>query len=435
MIVTDAIVLCGGAGTRLRPVIGDMPKGLARVNGRPFLDWIIRLLAKKGVTRTILATGNGADAIRSYFDVTQIPGIEVVHSVEPSPMGTAGAVAAAFDHVVGDCALVLNGDSISDFDIPAMARAREASSALLHLWAVPAASGRAKGRLSIDQNGFVLAFNQNAENTGATLINAGVYLMDRDLVASFPMVRPLSLEYDVLPRLAPLTMRALLGSGPVVDIGTPRGFRAAAFAVASWFGPPDYASDDRLIDHVRESLTLAASTHLSTAESCGTQVVMAGRLIAAALSGEHKLLIFGNGGSAADSQHLSAEFVSRLHRDSKRPPLAAIALTTDTSFLTAYANDVGFGGVFERQIEALATEDDVLLGISTSGTSENVLRAFAAGHAIGAKTIALVGMANPPPEADVVIRVPSTSTQRIQEAMLAIEHTLCELVDLLLFGT
>ena len=147
-----------------------------------------------------------------------------------------------------------------------------------------------------------------------------------------------------------------------------------------------------------------------------------------------KLLLCGNGGSAADCQHMAAEFVSRLTKDVARPALPAIALTTDTSYLTAYANDFGFDGVFARQIEALGAAGDVLLAISTSGSSRNVLAAVDAARRKAMAVIALVGEGGPlAAAADIAIQVPSRDTQLIQQVHLAVEHLISHLVERALY--
>jgi D-sedoheptulose 7-phosphate isomerase len=145
-------------------------------------------------------------------------------------------------------------------------------------------------------------------------------------------------------------------------------------------------------------------------------------------------MICGNGGSAADCQHMAAELAGRLTKDFQRPGMAAIALTTDTSFLTAYANDFGYDGVFERQVEALGRPGDVLFAISTSGNSENVRRAVRTAHAHQIKTIALAGDGGAlAREADLAIVIGSTVTAHVQEAMLPIEHVICHAVERELF--
>jgi len=150
---------------------------------------------------------------------------------------------------------------------------------------------------------------------------------------------------------------------------------------------------------------------------------------AAALEASHKLVFFGNGGSAADAQHLAAELVVRLRAD--RPGLAAIALTTNPSVLTAASNDYGFENVFARQIESLVAPGDVLVALSTSGNSPNVVRGVEAGAQRGAYRVALTGetggaLAN---KVDLLLNVPSRDPQRIQEAHITIGHIVCSLIE------
>ena len=181
-------------------------------------------------------------------------------------------------------------------------------------------------------------------------------------------------------------------------------------------------------------LLQSANVKRETAAQCAESIAQGGAVIAEAFLSGGKLLLCGNGGSAADCQHMAAEFMSRLSKDLDRRALPAIALTTDTSFLTAFSNDCGFEGIFERQIEALGTAGDVLIGISTSGNSPNVIRAVEAAEKRNMHTIVLTGNGGRlVAMADIVIAVPSTHTQYIQEAHLAVEHILCELVEFALF--
>lgn len=149
----------------------------------------------------------------------------------------------------------------------------------------------------------------------------------------------------------------------------------------------------------------------------------------------NKLMICGNGGSAADAQHLAAEFVNRFLIN--RAPLPALALTTDTSILTSVGNDFSYDDIFAKQVEALGKSGDILLGISTSGNSPNVVRAFDAAKKIGVRTVVLTGGSGGrlAGEAELVLTVPSAKTPHIQEAHLWIEHMLCWLVDERLFGS
>ncbi len=158
------------------------------------------------------------------------------------------------------------------------------------------------------------------------------------------------------------------------------------------------------------------------------------RQTAHAMQSGKKLLVAGNGGSAADAQHLVAEFVVRLKAN--RAALRAIALTTDTSILTAIANDFGADALFERQIEALGQPGDIFLAISTSGNSPNILRALTAARAQGLITVGFTGQGGGrmAPLCDHLIAIPSTTTMNIQEAHLSLEHTLCLLVERMIFG-
>jgi phosphoheptose isomerase len=174
----------------------------------------------------------------------------------------------------------------------------------------------------------------------------------------------------------------------------------------------------------------SAEVKRQTADSCTDSIIAAVTTLTKAFKGGGKILLCGNGGSAADCQHMAAEFVSRLTMDFARPAMAAIALTTDTSFLTAFANDIDFDGIFARQVEALGAAGDVLIGISTSGKSRNVIKAVEKAREKGLSVIILMGMDGPLASlADVAIKVPSKSTQHIQESHLAIEHVICHLVE------
>jgi D-sedoheptulose 7-phosphate isomerase len=185
-------------------------------------------------------------------------------------------------------------------------------------------------------------------------------------------------------------------------------------------------------------LTNSLQEHLETVQklldSLLPDIEQAGRAICDALSNGNKILVCGNGGSAADAQHIAAELIG--YYENQRRSWPAIALTTDTSALTAVSNDLGFEQVFARQVAGLAQAGDVLIAISTSGKSKNVIRAVEQAKKQGCKTIGLVGPA--PAEAsgetvgslcDLVVAVPATRTSRIQEAHITIGHLWCEMVD------
>lgn len=189
----------------------------------------------------------------------------------------------------------------------------------------------------------------------------------------------------------------------------------------------------RISRHFEESARLK----LAAIETLATPVAQAIEVIVAALAADHKIMACGNGGSAGDAQHLAAELIGRFERE--RPELAALALTTDTSILTAIANDYDFDQVFSRQVRGLGQAGDVLVAISTSGNSANVAAAIDAAHDRDIRVVALTGkgggrIATMLTDEDVHLCVPADRTARIQEVHLLIIHCLCDGIDAVLLG-
>jgi D-sedoheptulose 7-phosphate isomerase len=182
-------------------------------------------------------------------------------------------------------------------------------------------------------------------------------------------------------------------------------------------------------DFIRRSIEEHIEVFQKLPGECGASIEQSGNLIYEALAAGKKVLLCGNGGSAADCQHIAAEFVGRF--EDERRPLPSIALTTDTSLLTAVSNDYGYEKVFVRQVLALANEGDVLIGISTSGNSPSILSAIMAAREKGCRTIGLTGEKGKKLASlcDAAVMVPSPRTSRIQEGHIAIGHLWCELVD------
>lgn len=187
---------------------------------------------------------------------------------------------------------------------------------------------------------------------------------------------------------------------------------------------------------IKDSLRESADTKLKIAEQLPSAISKAIDLIINAFNQKKKILLCGNGGSASDAQHLATEFVIRMNPNIRRPGLPAIALTTDTSNLTAGANDIGYDNVFARSVEALGNEGDVLIGISTSGNSESVNLAFKKAKEKKMTTIAFLGRGGGKSKelADLAIIVPSDDTQRIQEGHITIGHIIFGEVEQEMFG-
>ncbi len=186
------------------------------------------------------------------------------------------------------------------------------------------------------------------------------------------------------------------------------------------------------LSRINELFTSSIQTKQNAQEVLPKSIAAAGQLMTIALQASHKIMACGNGGSAADAQHFAAELLNRFERE--RPELAGLALTTDSSTLTSIANDYAYKEIFAKQVRGLGRSGDVLLAISTSGNSPNVLQAIHAAHTKNIKVVVLSGkdggeIAQHLKESDVEIRVPATSTARIQEVHLLVLHCLCDQID------
>lgn len=188
---------------------------------------------------------------------------------------------------------------------------------------------------------------------------------------------------------------------------------------------------------IEDSLKESATVKNLILDKCYDDIVKAADEIIKAIKNGKKILLIGNGGSAADSQHLATEFMIRLSHDLNRPAISAIALTTDSSNLTAGGNDMGFENVFARNVEGLGNEGDILICISTSGNSPNILKASWKAKEKKITTIGFLGKNNGGKlkhECDISIVIPSDNTQRIQEGHITVGHILCEITEREIYG-
>jgi len=187
-----------------------------------------------------------------------------------------------------------------------------------------------------------------------------------------------------------------------------------------------------MIDIIKRTLQESVDAKKAAIAENNQRLVETARLMAQSLTAGGKILLFGNGGSAADAQHIAAEFVNRFQTE--RVPLASIALTTDSSIITSIGNDYSFDEIFSKQVTALGRKNDVAIGISTSGNSPNVVKALKAAEKIGAHTVAFTGKGGQAADmAEIALTVPVGVTARIQECHILMGHILCDLVDRILF--
>jgi mannose-1-phosphate guanylyltransferase len=233
----DVVVLAGGLGTRIRPVLGDTPKVLAPIGGRPFLSYLLRWLSGFGAKRIVLALGHGAAAVQEYLVEFRDPALSVASLVEPRPLGTAGAVRLARPRLRTDPVLVMNGDSFVAADLCTfLAFHRTAGAIGTVLCAMVEHAGR-YGRIATDDNARIREFiEKDAEFRGHAMVNAGVYLMSPALLDAIVAMPGRSLERDVFERLPPGSLAAFRGQFDFVDIGTPETLATAANVLAPLFG-------------------------------------------------------------------------------------------------------------------------------------------------------------------------------------------------------
>jgi NDP-sugar pyrophosphorylase family protein len=223
----DALILCGGLGTRLRAAVADRPKGLADIAGRPFLDILMDDLVRQGVRRVVLCAGFGADQIAARYAGRR--DAEVILSVEEKPLGTGGAVRLALQHVSSRTFFVLNGDSWCSVDLAALQAFHAAKDAALSIVVVEQAGRDDAGTIALAPDQRVASFDEKlGAGNRLRYVNAGIYVMHRSIVAGVPENASASLERDVFPQAARGgRCYGFPVPGPLVDIGTPERYRAA----------------------------------------------------------------------------------------------------------------------------------------------------------------------------------------------------------------
>lgn len=231
----DVIILAGGLGTRLRTVFSDRPKVLVPVNGVPFLRRYLDWLRGFGARRVILSLGHMAGLVKAYVESETWEGMEIIASVEASPLGTGGAVRACLPIIQSKTVLVTNGDSVTRMDLARFVDFHRSKSARLSMVLTYQAEIGASGLVETDASDAVVCFTEKP--TGQTCggsINAGLYLMEKEAVCEIPDGKPVSIEKEVFPHFCGRGFFAMKGEFPFIDIGTPESYRSAAdfFAAA-----------------------------------------------------------------------------------------------------------------------------------------------------------------------------------------------------------
>src|SRR5437867_1890253 len=230
-----AFVLCGGHGTRLRPVLSDRPKSMALISGTHFMQWLLDRLRCQGVDDVILGTGYMAEKIESYFGSGNDLGMRISYSREDEPLGTGGALKLA-EPLISDPVLVLNGDSYVEWSLVAILELFIAKDADMVVVLQAVADVTRYGRVALDHHGRITQFIEKGVRGGPGLINAGVYLLRKQIVRDLPAGAAISLEKEVFPRVLGRRVYGLVCTGLFIDIGIPNDLKRAQTLLASRVG-------------------------------------------------------------------------------------------------------------------------------------------------------------------------------------------------------
>jgi len=222
----DAVILCGGLGSRLAGIVNDRPKPMAQIDRQPFLDILIDYFSRFGFRRFVLCTGHRSHVIRDYYGRKR-NALEFVISDEPSPLGTAGAVRNAEALIRSNPFLVANGDSFCPVDLAGFYDFHSAKQALMSMTVVESEDTRDGGLVTIDDCQRIVGFQEKQSKRRGRYVNAGIYLFQREVFPLIPMGAKYSLEYDLFPKLTSKGGFAFVTSGSLIDIGTPERYESA----------------------------------------------------------------------------------------------------------------------------------------------------------------------------------------------------------------
>ncbi|MFC1703860.1 nucleotidyltransferase family protein [Candidatus Omnitrophota bacterium] len=222
----DSVILCGGLGKRLKAIVGDRPKAMAQINQKPFLDILIEYLITFECKRVILCIGHLGEAIKAYYKQRQFP-IEIVFSEENEPLGTGGALKNAKPLITSKTFLAMNGDSFCSVDLNTFLDFHRQKGALLSVVVAASEYSRDYASVTLSEDKRIVDFKEKSNISGSTLINAGVYLMQKDIFLNMPKRDSFSLELDVFPQMLDLACYGFLSDVSCIDIGTPQRYEEA----------------------------------------------------------------------------------------------------------------------------------------------------------------------------------------------------------------
>jgi D-glycero-alpha-D-manno-heptose 1-phosphate guanylyltransferase len=234
MLIPDVVILSGGLGTRMQGVAGDVPKPMAQIGGRPFIELLLKQLRRYRFSRVILSVGYKHDTIRNYFRENAFA-LKLLYSVESSPLGTGGALRQAIEQMTTDAVLIMNGDSYTDLDLGGLVEVHASSGADVTVAVVPGSRNDA-GSVVLQQDGKIVAFAEKRRVADSLYLSAGIYMLNRNLVSDIPPAVKISLEEQLFPQwlAGGKSIRGFVFEGQCIDIGTPERYRMAQELLKDW---------------------------------------------------------------------------------------------------------------------------------------------------------------------------------------------------------
>jgi D-sedoheptulose 7-phosphate isomerase len=414
----------GGKGERLYPLTLDMPKPMIKVKGKPLLHHLVEWAKKYNISEVVMMNGYKAEKVIEYFGSGENFGIPIKHSNEPSPLGSGGPLKFA-EKSVDNTFVYISGDLICEVDLDKMLDFHRKNKADATIFLHKSSHPQDSDILTVDENGKVIKFiSKHEEHINAgDLGNAGLVIME-PRVLNLMDSDVFNFENDFYPKMLNRNFKVMgyVSDELILDIGTPE---RLSLIEESDFGVANKEFKNLILKNFEEHISLMRQVEAVFPN----KIAQISEVIINAYKNNHKVLTAGNGGSAADAQHIAGELVNKFYLD--RRALSAITLSADTSVLTSWANDKSFDLVFERQVEAHGTQGDILIAISTSGNSVNLINAVKKAREKGMITVGLLGKDGGKLKdiCDYEITVPCSDTPRVQEAHEIIYHTICQLVE------
>jgi dTDP-glucose pyrophosphorylase/phosphoheptose isomerase len=451
-----AMILAAGEGTRLRPLTEHCPKPMLPIGGRPLLEYLLKLLRSHGVKEVAINLHHRPETVTSHFGDGSTLGMRIVYSHEEELLGTAGALRrmASF---LDDTFLVLFGDVLTNADFTSLAEFHRWRSAVattaLHRVEDPSRAGL----VDASPDGRIFRFGEKPPRSRrfTNLACAGLYVFEPSILNEIPEDRPSDLGRDLIPRLIDkgLPVYGLEGVGHVLDIGSPERYALAQLMLPSLsLNGGNGHSQGTVIPFPTRQKALPAPKALETgAGRDGAKGVASGflaearavldridpsdvelvvSLLVAAHRREGTVFAVGNGGSAATASHLASELTRSTQQQNGGPPLRAFCLSDNVPQLTAWANDTCYQESFAAQLRAYARPGDVLVAISASGNSANILAAVKKARNMGLAVIALTGFGGGrlSAMADAALVIDSYEYGQVEGAHSVLTHLLSKMV-------